>query len=158
LKHIEKSIDVNVPVRAAYNQWTQFETFPQFMMNVRSVKQLDATHLHWEAEIGGKVTEWTAEIVKQEPDRLIAWRSTSGVPNEGSVRFEALTPKSARVTLSMDFEPQDTLESVAAATGLVERRVEHDLEKFKDLLEHTGHETGAWRGSVSRGEVTGGAG
>jgi len=156
MKHLDKSIDVNVPVRVAYNQWTQFESFPRFMMNVRDVKQLDATHLKWQAEIGGKVTEWTAQITRQEPDRLVAWRSTSGVPNEGSVRFEALAPQITRVTLSMDYVPQDALESVAAASGLVARRVEHDLEKFKELLEETGFETGGWRGRIESGEVAGG--
>ena len=153
MQHIDKTIDVQVPLSQAYNQWTQFESFPRFMMNVLDVRQIDATHVWWRASIGGRSEEWTTEITRQEPDRLVAWRSTSGLPNEGSVRFEALAPDSTRIRLSMDFQPLNLLETVAAATGLVARRIEHDLEKFKELLEETGHETGAWRGRVERGDV-----
>ncbi|MBX5493091.1 MAG: SRPBCC family protein [Chloroflexi bacterium] len=145
---VTKSIDVRVPVRTAYDQWTQFEEFPRFMEGVKSVKQLDDTHLHWIAEIGGQTKEWDAEITEQVPDERIAWRSTSGAKNAGVVTFHRLGDGLTRVTLQMEYEPEGAAESIGDALGFVSRRVEGDLERFRDFIEGRGVETGAWRGEV----------
>lgn len=151
-KTIEHSIDIDVPVRTAYNQWTQFEAFPQFMEGVEEVRQLDDTHLHWEAEIAGVHREWDAEIVEQDPDRRIAWRSTSGAVNSGEVGFESIDPDHTRVMLKLEVEPEGFVEKAGEVLGLIDSRVERDLERFKDLIERQGFETGAWRGRVEDGE------
>lgn len=153
MAHIEKSIEVEVPVRTAYNQWTQFEDFPKFMEGVKEVRQLDPKRLHWRAEIGGKEVEWTATITHQEPDRLIAWQSTSGEDNSGSVRFEPLGPTKTRATLRLDYTPEGALEKTGSALGVVSGRVEGDLKRFKKFIESRGVETGAWRGSIHGTEV-----
>ncbi len=144
----QHSIDVNVPVRTAYNQWTQFESFPQFMEGVEAVQQVDDKHLHWRAKVGGKVQEWDAEIAEQLPDQKIAWRSTSGAPNGGVVTFNYLEPNKTRVMLSMDYEPQGVTESAGAALGFMDRQVKGDLERFKTFIESQGLETGEWRGTI----------
>jgi uncharacterized membrane protein len=149
----EKSIEVNVPVSAAYNQWTQFEDFPKFMEGIQEVKQLDDTHLHWRASIGGKDKEWDAEITEQEPDTRIAWRSTTGTRNDGIVTFHKIDADKTRVIVHMDYEPEGMVESAGDAVGVLGRRVQGDLERFKDFLESRGRETGAWRGSVHGGQT-----
>lgn len=148
MSKIEKSIDVNVPVRTAYDQWTQFEEFPNFMEGVESVHQLDERRLHWRAEIGGKMVEWSAEISEQIPDTRIAWRSTSGAKNAGVVSFYRLSDDRCRVTLQIDYEPEGVLETVGDWLGVVSRRTEGDLERFKKFIEERGVETGAWRGTI----------
>ena len=145
---IEKSIEINVPVRTAYNQWTQFEDFPRFMEGVKHVKQLDETHLHWKAEIGGKVKEWDAEITEQIPDTRIAWRSRDGAQNAGVVTFHRLSDSTSKVMLQMEYDPDGVLENVGDVTGMVSQRVVGDLERFKRYIESRGQETGAWRGTV----------
>jgi uncharacterized membrane protein len=155
MTHTEKTIEVDVPVRTAYNQWTQFETFPRFMKGVKKVKQLDDKTLHWVAEIGGRDVEWTAEITHQEPDRHIGWRSTSGTPNSGSVKFEPLGNARARVTLRIDYTPEGAVEKTGSALGVVSHRIEGDLDKFRDYIEKRGTESGAWRGEIRQGEVAG---
>lgn len=147
---VETSIDVEVPVRTAYNQWTQFEDFPHFMEGVKAVKQLDDKSLHWAAEIGGQEREWTAEITEQSPDQRIAWTSTSGSHNAGVVTFHRLDDTSCRVMLQMDFEPEGFAETVGDVLGFVRRRAEGDLERFKEWIEARGRETGAWRGEIHR--------
>ena len=147
---VEKSIEVNVPVNTAYNQWTQFEEFPKFMEGVTEVKQLDDTHLHWRAEIGGKEKEWDAEITEQVPDQRIAWRSTTGAPNAGAVTFHKVSDNTARIMVQMDYEPEGVTENVGDAVGVFTRRVNGDLERFKEFLESRGQETGAWRGNVQQ--------
>ncbi|HEX8033468.1 MAG TPA: SRPBCC family protein [Ktedonobacterales bacterium] len=144
----QQSIDVHVPVHTAYNQWTQFESFPQFMEGVESVQQVDDKHLHWKAKVGGKVQEWDAEITEQIPDQKIAWRSISGAPNGGVVTFNYLGPNETRVLLSIDYEPQGVAESAGAALGFMDRQVKGDLERFKTFIESRGQETGAWRGTI----------
>lgn len=148
MSKIEKSIDVNVPVRTAYDQWTQFEEFPDFMEGVESVHQLDDRRLHWCAEISGKMVEWDAQIAEQIPDTRIAWRSTSGAPNAGVVSFYRLSDDRCRVTLQIDYEPHGFLETVGDWLGVMSRRVEGDLERFKKFIEQRGVETGAWRGTI----------
>ena len=153
MAHIEESIEVDVPVSTAYNQWTQFEDFPRFMEGVKEVRQLDDKRLIWRAEIAGKDVEWTAEITQQERDRRIGWRSTSGAANAGSVTFEPLGSNRTKATLRLEYEPEGAAEKTGAALGLVKARVHGDLERFKDFIEDRGRETGAWRGEIRRGEV-----
>ena len=145
---IEKSIEINVPVRAAYNQWTQFEEFPKFMEGVKQVKQIDDTHLHWKAEIGGKEKEWDAEITEQIPDERIAWRNRNGAKNAGVVTFHRLSDSKSKVMLQMEYDPEGAVENVGDTMGVVSQRVLGDLERFKQYIESRGHETGAWRGTV----------
>ncbi len=145
---IEKSVDVNVPIQTAYNQWTQFEEFPRFMEGVKSVTQTDDTHLRWIAEIAGKSKEWDAEISEQHPDERVAWTSTSGARNAGVVTFHRLDDNTTRVTLQMDVEPDGVVESVGDWAGVLDRRVAGDMERFKEYIESRGLETGAWRGEV----------
>jgi uncharacterized membrane protein len=154
MSQILTSIDVEVPARTAYNQWTQFEEFPRFMEGVQSVRQLDDTHLEWKASVAGVDKEWRAEITEQEPDQRIAWRSTSGAMNAGVVTFHRLDEGKTRVTLQLDVEPEGGIESVGDALGLVKRRAEGDLERFKEFIEGRGMATGAWRGEVEQGDVT----
>ena len=149
---IEKSVDVGVPVSVAYDQWTQFEEFPQFMTGVVEVKQIDDTHMRWVADVGGEREEWNAEIVEQVPDRVVAWRSTSGVENRGRVEFEPID-SGARVSVSMEYDPDGLKEKVGALFGVDGRQVENDLERFRELVEAREVPTGAWRGSVESGEV-----
>jgi uncharacterized membrane protein len=144
---IEKTIEVHVPLRTAYDQWTQFETFPEFMSGVEEVTQIDENHLHWTAQIAGVSREWDAEIVDQTPDERITWRSTEGVSNAGTVTF-AEAPAGTRVTLRLELDPEGVLEKAADALSVVERRTEGDLERFKAFIEARGAETGAWRGEV----------
>jgi len=147
---IEESIEVQVPVRTAYNQWTQFEQFPQFMEGVEEVRQLDDTHLHWKADIGGQEREWDAEITEQHPDERVAWRSTEGAQHAGVVTFHRIGDEQARVMLQLDVEPEGISEQVGDKLGFVKRRVKGDLKRFKDLIESRGRETGAWRGEVEQ--------
>jgi uncharacterized membrane protein len=145
-----KSIDVDVPVRTAYNQWTQFESFPHFMEGVKEVRQINDTTLHWIAEVGGKQKEWDAKITEQTPDERVAWRSIDGAPNAGVVTFHRLGANQTRVTLQMDYDPEGFVESVGDKLGLMGRRIEGDLKKFKEFIESRGVETGAWRGEVNQ--------
>ena len=148
METIEKSMDINVPVRTAYNQWTQFEEFPRFMEGVESVKQLDDTTLQWVANVGGERKEWKARITEQVPDHHIAWRSEGGEFTSGVVSFQPLSPDKARVTVRLNYEPKGVTEKLGDMLGMVSRRVEGDLQRFKDFIESKGHETGAWRGTV----------
>ena len=155
---IEKSIDVNVPVREAYNQWTQFESFPQFMEGVESVRQQGDTRLHWVAIIAGKRQEWDAEITEQTPDQRIAWTSTSGDPNAGAVDFHRLNDNQTRITLTMDIQPSGAVEAIGTALGIPSGQVEGDLKRFKEFIESRGSATGGWRGEVEQNDVTGTSG
>jgi uncharacterized membrane protein len=154
METIKATIDVQVPVSTAYNQWTQFEQFPKFMEGVESVTQIDDAHLSWAANIGGAHREWQTEIVEQVPDQKIAWRATSGNGPNGLVLFESLGPDSTLVTVEMSYEPEGLMEQLGAKAGLDSRQVTSDLKEFKQLVETTGTETGAWRGEVHAGERT----
>jgi uncharacterized membrane protein len=147
---IEESIDVEVPVETAYNQWTQFETFPEFMEGIERVQQLDDTRLHWVAEVGGNREEWDAEITEQRPDDRIAWTATGGKGNAGVVSFHRLDDATTRVMVQLDWEPDGVTERIGSALGMDSRRVQGDLQRFKELIESRGGETGAWRGEVDR--------
>ena len=151
---VEKSIEVNVPVRTAYNQWTQFEEFPRFMEGVEQVQQLDDKRLHWKAEIAGKTEEWDAAITQQVPDQRIAWTNTTGAKNAGVVTFHYIDPNTTRVMLQLEYEPEGLVENVGSALGVVDRRVEGDLKRFKEFIESRGGETGAWRGEIRNEQVS----
>jgi uncharacterized membrane protein len=150
---IEQSIDVNVPVRTAYNQWTQFEEFPHFMEGVKDVQQLDDKRLHWRAEVAGRDKEWDAEITEQTPDQRIAWTSRSGAWNAGVVTFHRLEENRTRVMLQLEYDPDGVVDNVGDALGFVSARVQGDLERFKDFIESRGTETGAWRGEIKQSRV-----
>ena len=147
---VEQTIDVDVPIAQAYNQWTQFEEFPKFMDGVVEVRQLDDRNLHWVAEIGGSRHEWNAEIVEQHPEERVAWRNTDGKENAGVVTFHKLDDNSTRVAVQVDFVPEGIKETLGSALGFDERRVKADLGRFKEFIESRGAETGAWRGEVPR--------
>ncbi|MGH2808916.1 MAG: SRPBCC family protein [Actinomycetota bacterium] len=150
---IERSIEVEVPVSTAYNQWTQFEDFPHFMDGVKEVKQLDDTTLHWKAEIAGKAREWDAKITEQEPDQRIAWTDIGGATNAGVVTFHRIDDNKTKVMLQIEYEPDDAIEKVGDALGAVNIRTKGDLERFKRFIESRGEETGAWRGRVAQNKV-----
>jgi uncharacterized membrane protein len=147
---VNRPIDVDVPISAAYNQWTQFESFPLFMEGVKAVEQLDDRHLRWTAEFGGRQETWEAEITEQIPDNRIAWTSTSGPKNAGVVTFHYVADRKTRVMLQMDYEAEGLVENVGEALGVIERRIEGDLERFKEFIESRGAPTGAWRGEIPR--------
>lgn len=151
MSQISETIDVNVPCRVAYDQWTQFEQFPRFMDGVDRVVQIDDRTLDWTATLAGQVTRWRAKITRQQPDQIIAWRSIEGVRNDGSVRFVSLGPDLTRIELTMHAEPEGAAETMGDALGLVARQVRADLERFKSFIEAHGEPTGAWRGTVSSG-------
>jgi uncharacterized membrane protein len=145
---IEESVEVQVPVRTAYNQWTQFEQFPQFMEGVEQVKQLTDTRVHWVAEIAGQRREWDADITEQVPDQRIAWRSTEGATNAGVVTFHRLDDGKSRIMLQLEFEPEGALEKAGDKLGVIKTRAKNDLKRFKSFIENRGRESGAWRGDV----------
>ena len=147
---VEKSIEVAVPIHAAYNQWTQFESFPEFMDGIEQVTQLDDKRLHWKARIGGKEQEWDAEITEQIPDERIAWKSTTGAQNAGVVTFHRIDEATTRVMLQLDTEPHGLVETIGDKLGVAKHTIEKDLERFKTFIEERGSETGAWRGEVER--------
>jgi uncharacterized membrane protein len=148
MKTIEQSIEVDVPVRTAYNQWTQFEEFPAFMEGVESVTQRDDTHLHWIAEIAGVRREWDAEITEQLPDERIAWTSRDGIGNSGVVTFHRLDDGKTRVMLQLTVAAEGIVEKAGEMLGIIEGRVVGDLQRFKKMIESRGGETGGWRGEV----------
>jgi uncharacterized membrane protein len=148
MPNVEKSVEVHAPVRTVYNQWTQFEEFPKFMDGVREVHQVDDTRLVWHANIAGQDESWEAEVTEQIPDKRVAWRNKTGAINAGVVTFHHIDDTTTRVMLQMDYEPDGFVESVGDALGFVSRRVEGDLERFKELVESHGVESGGWRGEV----------
>ena len=158
MPRIQKDILVDVPAGVAYDQWTQFESFPKFMDGVKEVVQLDEKTLRWRASMWGKEEEWEAQITEQLPDRHIAWRSTSGAPNAGSVMFLPHGAEQTRVSLEISYEPRDAAEKLGDAVGVLERRVDGDLKRFKDFIEKRQAPTGAWRGEIHGGDVERGTG
>jgi uncharacterized membrane protein len=147
---IEQSIEVAVPVRTAYDQWTQFEEFPRFMEGVEDVRQIDDTHTRWRTKVAGREKQFDAEITEQTPDQRIAWTSESGPEHAGVVTFHRLDDRRTKIMLQLDAEPEGVVEKAGDALGLLERRVKGDLERFKEMIEARGTETGAWRGEVGQ--------
>jgi len=153
METIEKTIEVEAPVSAVYNQWTQFEEFPNFMEGICEVTQLDDKRLHWVAEVAGRRKEWDAEIFEQIPDQSIAWRSMSGAKNTGQVSFQPTGSNATRICLRLNYDPQGAMENVGDALGVVSRRVEGDLKRFKEFIQTRQRETGAWRGEIHGKQV-----
>jgi len=151
---VNESVEVDVPISVAYNQWTQFEEFPSFMEGVKSVRQVDDTHLEWTAEIGGEEHSWLAEIGHQEPDRLVSWSAVEGKYSSGKVTFEPLEGNRTRIDVEMIYDAEGWKESAGSALGFDSRRVSGDLDRFKELIETREMETGGWRGEVHEGTVT----
>jgi uncharacterized membrane protein len=147
---IEKSVDVVAPVRTAYNQWTQFESFPAFMEGVDRIIQETPTRTHWETSIGGVSREFDAEITEQHPDERVAWHSVDGPSHAGVVTFHRIDDRTTRVHLQMEYAPESLTEKAGAALGVVGHRIQGDLNRFKEFIEERGDETGAWRGEVPR--------
>ncbi|MFD4668486.1 SRPBCC family protein [Lentzea sp. NPDC058450] len=148
---ITESVDVDVDVRTAYNQWTQFESFPHFMEGVDEIRQIDSSRTHWRLDIGGVKREFDATIVDQTPDQRVSWRSESGPNHAGVVTFQRIDTDRTRVTAEMDIDPEGFVENVADKLGILDRRVKGDMKRFKEFIEERGgHETGAWRGDVDR--------
>ncbi len=145
---IDETIDIDVPISTAYNQWTQFEEFPKFMGGVDEIRQVDDTLTHWKTSIGGVDREFDAKIIDQEPDRQIGWRSIDGTTHEGHVRFESLGATSTRVSVQTRWEPESLVEKAGAAVGADDHQVKADLKRFKEFIESRGAETGGWRGDV----------
>jgi uncharacterized membrane protein len=152
IRTIDESIEIDVPVATAYNQWTQFEDFPLFMQGVDHVQQLDDTHLHWVATIGGKTAEWRAKILEQHPDKQISWVSEDGKKTRGTVSFESRGESKTLIGLSMSYKADGPVETLGSTAGLDKQRIRGDLERFKDLIEGRGEESGAWRGEVEAGK------
>jgi uncharacterized membrane protein len=152
VSQIQQSVDVDVPVSVAYNQWTQFESFPQFMSGVESITQIDDTHNHWVTNIAGVTREFDTEVTEQHPDERIAWASTSGESKHaGVVTFHRLDENKTRVMIQIDWEPSDLVEKIGSAVNIDEHQVRQDAERFKQFIESRGTEQGGWRGDVDAG-------
>ncbi|MFB7599076.1 SRPBCC family protein [Streptomyces sp. NPDC056160] len=153
---VKKTVEVDVPVHTAYNQWTQFESFPHFMEGVEEIRQLDDRHNHWVTKVSGVKREFDTEIVDQLPDERITWRTTSGDTHQrGTVRFERVDDAHTRVELVMDIEPSGMAEKTGDLLGVVDRRIKGDMDRFKQYIEERGGETGAWRGRIAPGDQGG---
>jgi uncharacterized membrane protein len=150
MANIERSIDVDVPVRAAYDQWTQFEEFPRFMEGVEEIRQIDDTHTHWRTKIAGREKAFDAVVTEQRPDERIAWTSQDGPEHAGVVTFHRIDDSKTRIMLQLDYEPEGSVEKLGDLVGIVERRVKGDLERFKELIESRGAPSGGWRGEVDQ--------
>ena len=149
---VMESVDVGVPVRTAYDQWTQFEEFPRFMEGVAEVRQVSDTMTHWVIDVAGQQREFDARITEQHPDERVAWASTDGPHHSGVVTFHRIDDDRSRVTVQLEVDPQGAMETAADASGMLRRRVKGDLKRFKQFIEARGQETGAWRGEVARPE------
>jgi uncharacterized membrane protein len=150
---IEKTIEVNAPLCAVYNQWTHFEDFPEFMEDVMEVQQLDDKRIHWQTKTAGRVQQWEVEIFQQEPDSLIAWRSLIGPMHAGTASFRTRGPSRTEIMIRVEYYPQGMLQSLAGSFGMIGRRIEDDLERFKQFIQNRPEETGAWRGRIHAGTV-----
>jgi uncharacterized membrane protein len=147
---VTQSIDVDVDVTTAYNQWTQFESFPNFMDGVEQIRHTDDTHLHWKTNVGGVTREFDTEITEQHPDERVAWKSTDGTTHAGVITFHKLNDSTSRITAQIDWQPEGMVEKAGAMVGVDDHRVKSDLKRFKTFIEQRGRETGAWRGDVPR--------
>jgi uncharacterized membrane protein len=149
MSSVIETVDVSVPVHTAYNQWTQFESFPEFMGGVERITQTDSTHTHWVTKIAGVEREFDAEITEQHPDERVAWKSVDGKEHAGVVTFHRLGDNETRVTVQLDWETEGLIEKAGAAIGADDRQIKADLKRFKAFIESRGGETGAWRGDVT---------
>lgn len=152
--HVERSIEVAVPVRTAYDQWTRFEEFPHFMSGVEEVRQVGDAMTHWIAQIAGVRREWDAEIVEQIPDEKVAWAATTGATNAGAVFFDKVGADRTRVRLTLEFEPEGLVERIGDVLDIVDRQAVADLDRFKEFIEKSqGPAAGGWRGAIEDGDV-----
>ncbi|MBC7303461.1 MAG: SRPBCC family protein [Nocardia sp.] len=150
MSNVIEAIDVDLPVATAYNQWTQFETFPEFMQGVERIEQLDETHTRWTIDIAGATRTFDATITEQHPEERVAWTSDEGPLHAGVVTFHRLDDTVTRVTVQMDIDPEGFVENVADKAGVLDRRIKADMRRFKEFIERRGSETGAWRGDIDR--------
>jgi len=150
MAQIIETVDVDVPVTTAYDQWTQFETFPQFLSYVKEITQQDATHNHWTVNIGGVQREFDTVVTEQLPDERVAWTTVEGKDHAGVVTFHKLGPSKSRVTVQLDWEAESLVEKVGAALNIDDHAIKKDLKQFKEFIESRPSETGAWRGDVPR--------
>lgn len=150
MSDVIETVEVAVPVRTAYNQWTQFEEFPRFMEGVEEIRQVSDTLTHWKIRIAGVEREFDAEIAEQHPDERVAWHSVGGTDHAGVVTFHRLGDSLTRVTLQLDTTPEGVVETLGDTAGLVQRRAKGDMERFKDYIESRGAETGAYREDVRK--------
>ncbi len=148
---VVKSVDVEAPIAAVYNQWTQFESFPRFMSGVEQITQTDETHTHWVTSIGGVTREFDTVVTEQHPEERVAWKSTDGTTHAGVITFHRLGETSTKVTAQIDWQPEGVVEKAGSVLGFDDRQVQSDLDHFKEFIESRGHETGAWRGDVAAG-------
>ena len=151
MSDVIESVDVSVPIRSAYDQWTQFESFPQFMGGVERISQLDDRRTHWVTKVGGVEREFDTQITEQHPDDRVAWTSTDGTTHAGVVTFHRLSDTSCRVTVQLDWQPEGMVEKAGSMLGVEDRQVKADLARFKQFIESRGSETGQWRGDVEAG-------
>jgi uncharacterized membrane protein len=145
---IQCSVDVAAPVKVAYDQWTQFEDFPEFMHRVERIEQKDDQTVVWHENVWGIQRSWEAEIVEQVPDERIVWRSDSRGGHSGVVTFHELSDRLTRVELNVDLQPQGMFEKLASGLRFHRRAVKTDLQRFKAFVEMRNEETGAWRGEI----------
>jgi len=147
---VTESVDVDVTITTAYDQWTQFESFPQFMDGVQEIRQIDDTHNHWVIKVAGVTREFDATITEQHPEERIAWRADDGPNHAGVVTFHRIDDNKTRVTAQLDIDPEGFVENVADKAGILDRRIKGDMKRFKEFIESRGSETGGWRGDVQR--------
>ncbi|MEU3041928.1 MULTISPECIES: SRPBCC family protein [Streptomyces] len=149
MSEIEQSVEVEAPLSAVYNQWTQFEEYPRFMAGVERIEQRTPTLTHWVTEVDGVRREFDAEITEQLPDERVAWTSVGGeVRQAGVVTFHRISGTRTKVMLQLEHEPHGLVEQAGDKLGVVRRQVAGDLERFKGFIEKRGVETGGWRGQV----------
>lgn len=147
---VRSEIDVDVPISVAYNQWTQFESFPQFMSGVNEVVQQDDLSVRWDVTMAGVKKHFDTKITEQVPDERIAWRSTDGETHAGVVTFHRLSADKTKISVELDWKADGVLEKAGELLQVDDLMVKKDLRDFKRLIESNGFETGAWRGEVHR--------
>jgi uncharacterized membrane protein len=150
---IQQAVDVAVPLETAYNQFTQFEDWPQFMHRVTNVSQDDECTVKFTSKIWTRTREFEAKIVTQRPDDRIMWKVSQGITHAGVVSFHELAPRLTRIEVTLDVKPGSLLEKAARGMRHIKRAVRADLHRFKAFMEMQEIETGAWRGVIKDGEV-----
>jgi uncharacterized membrane protein len=150
---VQQAVDVAVPVETAYNQWTQFGDWPEFMHRVTRVSQDDPCTVKFATKIWGKTKEFVADIETQRPDERVKWSVSEGITHTGVVTFHELAPRLTRIELNVDVEPGSLLEKAARGMRAIKRAMRADLHRFKAFIEMQEKETGAWRGVIEDGEL-----
>ena len=135
MRTVVQDIDLDVPTDVAFRRWTQFETFPHFMDAIEEVRRIDDTRLHWQARIRGRALEWDAVVTERRPWDRVAWRSTSGRLNAGTVTFQRLGAESCRMQVRIEHESRSVMERIGSALGVDSAQVKRSLEQFKATIE-----------------------